>query len=99
GDFRGALASVVTAYLLIPYQGWAALKGLFEPIEGGWVRTPKTGRLTGAIHHLRPVEMIQQLGIAVPRRRQPAAGATVSQATATRRRFIPRTVTAALALS
>jgi hypothetical protein len=43
--------------------------------------------------------MIQQWAIGVPRRQQPAAGAAISQATATRRRFIPRTVTAALALS
>jgi len=102
GDFRGALASIVTAYLLIPYQGWAALKGMFEPVEGGWVRTPKTGRLTGAIHHLRPVEMIQQLAIGVPRRQQGAARAgagAVSQASAVRRRSVPRAVTTALALA
>jgi hypothetical protein len=100
GDFRGALASIVTAYILIPYQGWAALKGLFEPIEGGWVRTPKTGRLTGAIHHLRPVEMIQQLAIGVPRRAQPArAGGAVSQASPVRPRSVPRVVTATLAFT
>jgi len=100
GDFRGALASVVTAYLLIPYQGWAAIKGLFEPVEGGWVRTPKTGRLTGAIHHLRPVEMIQQWAVGVPRPpRAGARGATVTQATASTRRIVPRLVTSGLILS
>ncbi|HZQ48951.1 MAG TPA: glycosyltransferase, partial [Candidatus Dormibacteraeota bacterium] len=100
GDFRGALASVVTAYLLIPYQGWAAIKGLFEPVEGGWVRTPKTGRLTGAIHHLRPVEMIQQWAVGVPRPpRTGARGASATQATASTRRLVPRLVTSGLILS
>jgi len=99
GDFRGALASVVTAYILIPYQGWAALRGLFEPVEGGWVRTPKTGRLTGAIHHLRPVEMIQQLAIGMPRRQHPAPGAAPAQASAVQRRAVPRAVTTALILT
>lgn len=92
-DFRGALASVVTAYLLVPYQGWAALKGLLERNEGGWVRTPKTGRLTGAVHHLRHVEMIQQWAVGLPRREQPAKGAAVARMTPARRRLVPRLVT------
>ncbi len=100
GDFRGALASVVTAYLLIPYQGWAALKGMLEPVEGGWVRTPKTGHLTGVIHHLRPVEMIQQWAVGVPRRRQSGTSepsGAVSQAVARRRR-VPRMVSMSLVI-
>ena len=52
-DFRGALASIVTSYLLVPYQGWAAMKGFLEPREGGWVRTPKTGRLTAIPQSVR----------------------------------------------
>ena len=92
-DFRGALASIATSYLLVPYQGWAALKGLLEPREGGWVRTPKTGLLTGAIHHLMPVEMIQRWAVGVPRREQPAIQAGVTRASAARRRAVPRLVT------
>jgi cellulose synthase/poly-beta-1,6-N-acetylglucosamine synthase-like glycosyltransferase len=99
GDFRGAFASIVTAYILIPYQGWAALKGMFEPLEGGWVRTPKTGRLTGAIHHLRPVEMIQQWAIGVPRPPRTAPRGAASHASPVRRRAVPRFVTAGLILS
>jgi hypothetical protein len=94
GDFRGAVASIATAYILIPYQGWAALKGMFEKSEGTWVRTPKTGRLTGAIRHLRPVEMLQQWAVGLPRRGD-AAMSTVSQAVV-RRRFLPRVVTLSL---
>jgi cellulose synthase/poly-beta-1,6-N-acetylglucosamine synthase-like glycosyltransferase len=96
GDFRGALGSIVTAYLLIPYQGWATLRGFFEAVEGGWVRTPKTGRLTGAIHHLRPVEMIQQWAVGLPRRGAPAAAPAPAQIVG--RRFVPRAVTFSLAL-
>jgi len=57
------------------------------------VRTPKTGRLTGAIHHLVPVEMIEQWAIGLPRRDQPAGQAAVTRASATRRRLVPRLVT------
>jgi len=92
-DFRGAIASIATAYLLVPYQAWAALKGLLEPREGGWVRTPKTGQLTGEIHHLRPVEMIQQWSVGLPRRQQPASDAALTRASATRRRMVPRLAT------
>jgi cellulose synthase/poly-beta-1,6-N-acetylglucosamine synthase-like glycosyltransferase len=95
-DFRGALASIVTAYLLVPYQAWAAMKGLLERREGGWVRTPKTGRLTGAVHHLRHVEMVQQWAVGLPRREGQAKGpkaAAVARFSATRRRLVPRLVT------
>ncbi len=56
GDFRGALASVVTSYLLIPYQGWAALKGMFEPrsITCGRSRWCSSGR--SACPAARPAE-------------------------------------------
>jgi cellulose synthase/poly-beta-1,6-N-acetylglucosamine synthase-like glycosyltransferase len=92
-DFRGALASIATAYMLVPYQAWAALKGLLEPREGGWVRTPKTGQLTGSIHHLRPVEMIQQWAVGLPPRQQPAREAAVTRMSAARRRMVPRLAT------
>jgi hypothetical protein len=91
-DFRGALAAIATAYVLVPYQAWAALKGLLESHEGGWERTPKTGRLTGAIHHLRAVQMVQEWAVGLPRRQQPKT-APVSQASARRRRLVPRLVT------
>ncbi|MBI4100820.1 hypothetical protein HY439_03745, partial [Candidatus Microgenomates bacterium] len=34
------------SYLLVPFQGYAALKGFTEKEEGPWFRTPKTGRIT-----------------------------------------------------
>ena len=52
-DFPGVLGAVATSFLLIPFQGYAALKGLVEKDEGPWYRTPKTGRITDPVHHLR----------------------------------------------
>jgi cellulose synthase/poly-beta-1,6-N-acetylglucosamine synthase-like glycosyltransferase len=92
-DFRGALAAIVTAYVLVPYQAWAALKGLLELHEGGWERTPKTGRLTGAIQHLWPVQMVQEWAVGLPPRQQPSKTALISQTSARRRRMVPRLVT------
>lgn len=51
-DFAGVLGATVTSYLLVPAQAYAALKGLIEKEEGGWFRTPKTGRVTSTLRHL-----------------------------------------------
>jgi hypothetical protein len=45
-DYSGAFGLVALTYILAPYQGFAALKGLLESDEGGWVRTLKTGSIT-----------------------------------------------------
>jgi cellulose synthase/poly-beta-1,6-N-acetylglucosamine synthase-like glycosyltransferase len=52
-DFAGVLGALATSFLLIPFQGYAAVKGLIEEDEGPWYRTPKTGRITDPVHHLR----------------------------------------------
>ena len=52
-DLPGVLGALATSFLLIPFQGYAALKGLTEKDEGPWYRTPKTGRITDPVHHLR----------------------------------------------
>jgi len=51
-DYRGVLGAAVLGIALVPFQGWAALKGLLESAEGTWIRTPKTGRVTDAVTHL-----------------------------------------------
>lgn len=51
-DYAGVLGAVALSFLLVPFQAWASLKGLFEKNEGPWFRTPKTGRMTGRIDHL-----------------------------------------------
>jgi cellulose synthase/poly-beta-1,6-N-acetylglucosamine synthase-like glycosyltransferase len=52
-DFPGVLGALAISFLLIPFQGYAAVKGLVEKDEGPWYRTPKTGRITDPVHHLR----------------------------------------------
>ncbi len=51
-NFAGLLSFVLLTFLLVPYQAYAALKGLLEPHEGGWHRTDKTGVITDVIDRL-----------------------------------------------
>jgi hypothetical protein len=51
-DYQGVLGAVALSFLLVPFQAWASIKGLFERKEGGWFRTPKTGRVTDRVEHL-----------------------------------------------
>ena len=48
-DLGGLLSFLILSYLIAPYQGYAALKGLLEKEEGTWIRTPKTGKITDLI--------------------------------------------------
>src|SRR5438105_2055642 len=52
-DFGGVLGAVALSFLVVPFQAYAALKGLLEKEEGPWFRTPKTGRITDPISHLK----------------------------------------------
>lgn len=45
-DYQGAFGLIALTYILAPYQGYAALRGLLEREEGGWIRTLKTGSIT-----------------------------------------------------
>ncbi|HET7467487.1 MAG TPA: glycosyltransferase family 2 protein [Candidatus Dormibacteraeota bacterium] len=59
-DLQGVLGALVLSFALVPFQGWAALKGLLRKEEGPWFRTPKTGRITDEVHHLRRLRMLRQ---------------------------------------
>jgi cellulose synthase/poly-beta-1,6-N-acetylglucosamine synthase-like glycosyltransferase len=59
-DFQGVLGALVLSFALVPFQGWAALKGLINKEEGPWFRTPKTGRITDEVHHLRRLHMLRR---------------------------------------
>ncbi len=48
------------SFALVPFQGWAALKGLVSKEEGPWFRTPKTGRITDEVHHLRRLHLLRR---------------------------------------
>ena len=45
-DLSGVFAFIPLSYLIMPFQAFAALKGLVEKEEGHWFRTLKTGRIT-----------------------------------------------------
>ncbi|MDA4121536.1 MAG: glycosyltransferase family 2 protein, partial [Thaumarchaeota archaeon] len=60
-DFPGILSQVLLTYALSPYQGFAALKGLVEPVEGSWVRTFKSGKLAGFPGRLEPRKVIKEM--------------------------------------
>jgi cellulose synthase/poly-beta-1,6-N-acetylglucosamine synthase-like glycosyltransferase len=59
-DLQGVLGALVLSFALVPFQGWAALKGLLSKEEGPWFRTPKTGRVTDEVHHLRRLHMLRR---------------------------------------
>jgi hypothetical protein len=59
-DYHGVMGALVISYALVPFQAWAALKGLIEPREGPWYRTPKTGRITDPIRHLHRLKRLQR---------------------------------------
>src|SRR5205085_5388252 len=59
-DFGGVLGAMVVSYLLVPFQAYAALKGLLEKEEGPWFRTPKTGRITDPVKHLRRLKKLRK---------------------------------------
>jgi len=45
-DYSGVFGFIALSYFLMPYQAYAALKGLVEAEEGYWFRTLKTGHIT-----------------------------------------------------
>lgn len=59
-DLQGVLGALVLSFALVPFQGWAALKGLLSKDEGPWFRTPKTGRITDEVHHLRRLQLLRR---------------------------------------
>ena len=59
-DLQGVLGALVLSFALVPFQGWAAAKGLFSKEEGPWFRTPKTGRITDEVHHLRRLQLLRR---------------------------------------
>ncbi len=74
-DLQGVLGALVLSFALVPFQGWAAVKGLLSKEEGPWFRTPKTGRITDEVHHLRRLRMLRRwlLGVREPRAARPPA--------------------------
>jgi cellulose synthase/poly-beta-1,6-N-acetylglucosamine synthase-like glycosyltransferase len=59
-DMQGVLGALVLSFALVPFQGWAAFKGLVSKDEGPWFRTPKTGKITDEVRHLRRLQMLRR---------------------------------------
>jgi cellulose synthase/poly-beta-1,6-N-acetylglucosamine synthase-like glycosyltransferase len=59
-DLQGVLGALVLSFALVPFQGWAAFKGLVSKDEGPWFRTPKTGHVTDEVHHLRRLHLLRR---------------------------------------
>jgi 1,2-diacylglycerol 3-beta-glucosyltransferase len=100
-DLQGVLGAFVLSLALVPFQGWAALKGLIRRDEGPWFRTPKTGHITDPVHHLRRLRMLRRwlLGVRSPRLRPnpgPAAPPFAPAARVLRHRRLGWVVAAAL---
>jgi cellulose synthase/poly-beta-1,6-N-acetylglucosamine synthase-like glycosyltransferase len=74
-DLQGVLGALVLSFALVPFQAWAAFKGLVSKEEGPWFRTPKTGHITDPVKHLRRLDLLRRwlLGPrAGPTRKPPA---------------------------
>lgn len=84
-DLPGILGAAALSMLLVPFQGWAALKGLFEKDEGPWHRTPKTGVVTGSVRHIKTMRRLGKR-LETLRRRRPAFQARAIEATTPSRR-------------
>jgi cellulose synthase/poly-beta-1,6-N-acetylglucosamine synthase-like glycosyltransferase len=59
-DLQGVWGALVLSFALVPFQGWAAIKGLISKDEGPWFRTPKTGHVTDQVHHLRRLNLLRR---------------------------------------
>ena len=70
-DVQGVAGALVLSFALVPFQGWAAFKGLISKDEGPWFRTPKTGLVTDEVKHLRRLVLLRRW---LDARRRPAPG-------------------------
>jgi 1,2-diacylglycerol 3-beta-glucosyltransferase len=70
-DMQGVLGALVLSFALVPFQAWAAFKGLISKDEGPWFRTPKTGRVTDEVHHLRRLQLLRRWLLGARGGRQP----------------------------
>ncbi len=77
-EWDGVLSAMLLGIVLVPFQAYAALKGLLEDKEGGWFRTPKSGKITEFFDRLDLGDKLRSL---LPRRRRRGHSGQVSKAT------------------
>ena len=75
-DYTGVFSLIVLSYVLTPFQAYAAVKGLLERDEGGWVRTLKTGSITDRILQVRVRRLFSWI---LPRREPPRRNRQVTE--------------------
>lgn len=79
-DGLGVLSALGLSYVVAPFQGLAAIRGLLELEEGGWHRTWKSGRVT---ERLAALDLTRVLPWELPRpapRRAIGGGASLTLA-------------------
>jgi 1,2-diacylglycerol 3-beta-glucosyltransferase len=72
-DALGLLSFIGLSWILVPFQAYASLKALFEKKEGGWVRTPKSGRVTESLERFHLARLMPW---ELPKRKRGQAKAT-----------------------
>jgi len=77
-EWGGVLSAMLLSIVLVPFQAYAALKGLLAAEEGGWFRTPKSGKITEFFDRL---DLGGKLRWLLPRRRGRRRKGRVSKAT------------------
>jgi len=87
-DLQGVWGALVLSFALVPFQSWAAAKGLVSKNEGPWFRTPKTGHVTDEVHHLRRLNLLRRWLLGPRARRQDVRASTQPAARMVRRRSI-----------
>ena len=94
-DLQGVWGALVLSFALVPFQSWAAAKGLLSKEEGPWFRTPKTGHVTDEVHHLRRLNLLRRWLLGPRARRQdlrapvhPASPIVKRRNGSTRRRWV-----------
>jgi len=60
-NWSGIFSFLVLSNLLVPFQAYAALKGLLDKDEGGWHRTPKSGHITEILRRLKLGKKLKRL--------------------------------------
>ena len=88
-DLQGVWGALVLSFALVPFQAWAAFKGLLAKEEGPWFRTPKTGHVTDEVHHLRRLNLLRRWLLG-PRARRAELRPAAAQVTETAKRTTGR---------
>ena len=80
-NWQGILSFVLLTFLLVPYQAYAAIKGLVQPKEGGWNRTRKSGVITETVDRM---QLKKRMKFLLPKKKKKPKSAGVAHAIVSR---------------